>query len=110
MTTYDVLEIICDIRVEEFSSRMPSIAPSEDFYYHSYCRWALDELEHYIWKHSNTKDIMYLLETYRQRMDDWSCLPNKPAETCWMFTVAYDMVTYIIDQVITVKSALGDFE
>lgn len=107
MTAYDVLEIISDIRITEYSSGVP-IAPSEKFYYHSHCLWALSELENEIWKKEKTiTNIMDFLEEYRRKMDDWSCLPDKPADTCWMYAIAYNMVTYVIDQVILIDEALG---
>lgn len=109
MTSYDVLEIINDIRIEEYSYKESIPLTSSQFYYRSYCRWALDELENYIWKNKNSKnDVLYLLESYRKKMDDWSSLPNKDAETCWMFSIAYDIVTDVIDQVIVINQAVGE--
>lgn len=108
MTTYDVLDVISDVRLEEFSKRSFIPLTSEKFYYYSHARWALDELEDYIWKHQDCKDVVYLLETYRKKMDDWSCLPNKSTETCRMYAIAYDIVTYVIEQVIIINQAVGE--
>lgn len=108
MDVYDVLEVISNIRFELYSPKsMPTIAPSEKFYYHSYCKWALDELERELWKNKDEKDVMYFLEEYRRKMDDFSCLPGKSAETCWMFSIAYDMVTFVIEEVIAIDSTMG---
>lgn len=107
MDVYDAINIICDIRMEEFPVKGVPIAPSEYFRYHSYCRWALDELEQTLWKNRECKDVLYFLEGYRQKMDDWACLPGKPSETCWMYAIAYEITTHVIDNIIIVNEAIG---
>lgn len=107
MDAYDVLEIISDIRTDCYSMKSIPLAPSEKFYYHSYSRWALDELERALWKNRKTKDVLTFLENYRAKMDHFSCLPGKDPETHWMFSIAYEMVTFVIDEVICVDETMG---
>lgn len=64
----------------------------------SYCHWATEEIERYIAQNKG-RPIIEVIEEFRHRMDCFAC-NAKTAEANFMFSVAYDVATDMLDEVI----------
>lgn len=70
-----------------------------DFKFCSYANWALDELYMFIFlrKEENLIDV---IEDFRMMVDDFACNATS-GDANFMFSVAYDVATDILDLAIT---------
>lgn len=68
----------------------------------SYTRWAMDEINRYICKNEDLP-VIELLEAFRLKMDRFAC-DARTDHGKFMFSVAYDVATNMLDEVI----GLGD--
>ena len=83
-------------------------AISSQFLIYSYRRWAIKDLietienDIYFERHlKNTGiDPIYFMERYREKMDSFACLA-KTEKTNLIFSVAYDLATDVLDELIS---------
>lgn len=64
----------------------------------SYARWAVGEVIRYIEKRPEM-EVCMLIEEFRNKMDDAACKAKTP-EKNFMFSVAYDVATDVLDYVL----------
>lgn len=105
MIKKDVLEIIDELFMQDYQP--PESYKELDratFEYQSYKRWALVELRNYICKKCLHEDfsIFETVEEFRALMDQYSC-ESKSGECNFIFAVAYDVATDVLDHLISEK-------
>lgn len=69
------------------------------FTQNSYRCWAMEEIENYITQ-NESMPITDLLEDFRRKMDHFACDARTP-HARFMFSVAYDVVTDMLDKEIS---------
>lgn len=65
----------------------------------SYNRWAMKEIDKYIAQNKD-RSIIEVLEEFRYKMDRFAC-NARTGEANFMFSVAYDVVTDMLDKEIS---------
>lgn len=75
------------------------VSKAAEFAQQSYARWAMQEIIRYVGKNSNTP-IYILMEEFRSKMDDAACEAKDPSKN-FMFSVAYDVATDVLDYFLT---------
>lgn len=68
---------------------------SIEFKQHSYTKWAHREILDYIYAHKELSK-MEAIEQFRRMMSDMAC-NAKSSDANFMFSVAYDTASYILD-------------
>lgn len=105
-----VEKIIEDLRIHSHYGPTTWKMKQEVFQYESYAKWALDEIRLYLMTHMNSRKPIYqIMEEFRYLMDSYACQSKSP-ETNFMFSVAYDVVTEVLDEMLIVDQAFGEDE
>lgn len=81
--------------------------------------WKESEMEYQSYTKSALNDILTLLNTdssvlpldavmeYRKKMDDFACLSKSP-DSSFIFSLAYDVAEYVIDEMIKIENGKGN--
>ena len=106
MDYWAVQRIIDDLRIHSHPGPRTWKMKASKFAHESHSNWALCELELYLLKHDGEKNIYDLIEDFRYLMDNYACNAKTP-ETNFMFSVAYDVTTEVLDAMLVVDQAFG---
>lgn len=100
----DFLKVVRKMRSEYYSGPVPCHGAHDwIFHYEMYKRWAVNELEAYV-MHCSTSDPFVATEEFRWFMDQCAVRSHSD-ESNLMFSTAYDVVTDILDSMITYGGA-----
>lgn len=110
MSYQDVVTIINDLRRHGNRPKKRDWDRLEKrslFAYQSYYMWALGELRSYLELRKHTKPVYEVVEDFRYLMDCYACEARTP-ENNFMFSVAYDAVTSVLDEMLIIDQAFGE--
>lgn len=68
----------------------------EEFDLLAYNHWAYKELSNYVYRRKSDISPVSAVEEFREKMDDYAC-KAKTGEANFIFSVAYDVATDILD-------------
>lgn len=104
MTTSYIFERLDELIREEYSVPKDwSMKGGDDilFQYQSYKNWAVNEIKVYILAHPEL-GVREAVEDFRTLMDDLACRV-KTGDASFIFSVAYDTATDILDWLLNLK-------
>lgn len=101
MDITNILSIIDTLQEEEYSGPINYYQKKERFIYQSYAKSAINEIKTYLKKY-NKENVMDVLEDFRYQMDCFAC-ESRNSDANFMFSVYYDVVTDVIDTLLTMK-------
>lgn len=99
MSTSYILSIVQEMANEYYPKPTTYRMKKSYFIYDSYSRWAIKELIDYILSNSD-RYVLDVVEEFRNKMDDYASYA-KSGDANFMFSVAYDVATVVLDTLIT---------